>query len=291
MTCRKRHPSHSAFVAACAFTAVWLASPTTTAAERTASATAVAGRAAQGSTEVPDFSGVWVRAWREAQLFDPPDSGPGPVTGDPAWPHIRGGASPWIADLRSPILRPEARAHLSALADQQKAGHAIFDNDTLCLPLGVLATLNLFDAIQILQTPSQVIFIYARDHQVRYVHLNRPHAKVVTPSWYGESVGHYEGKTLVVDTIGMNDKTLVDRYGTTHSTSLHTVERYRFSDDGVFQVTVTVEDPATFTTPWTAKGSYRHDPKTVFEEIVCAENNRGTSDGGIQPPTALKADF
>jgi hypothetical protein len=241
---------------------------------------------------VPDFSGVWFRAWRQAQLFDPPDSGPGPVTGDPAWPHVRGVNAPWIADLSSPILQPQTRARLQELGEQQKAGHALLDNDSLCLPLGVLASLNLFDAVQILQTPTQVTFLYARDHQVRFVYLNRPHSKAVRPSWYGESVGHYEGDILVVDTIGMNEKTLVDRYGTPHSDRLHTVERYRFSaSDAVLQATVTVEDPIAFRMPWTAKVDYRHDLTSTFEEIVCAENNRSTADQGIRLPTATKADF
>ncbi len=246
---------------------------------------------------LPDFSGIWLRAWTEQQLFDPPESGPGPVTGDPEWPHIRGANSPWIADLTSQILKPETRSRLKELADEQWGGLALLDNDSVCLPLGVLAALNTIDPTQILQTPTQVIFLYVRDHQVRIVDLNRAHIMAGGPTWYGDSVGHYEGDTLVVDTIGMNVKTLVDRYGTPHSSQLHTVERYRFSEnDGVLEASVTVEDPIVFTMAWSARFDYRHDPSSsfetsTFEEIVCAENNRPSGDPRMQIPTALNPDF
>ena len=240
---------------------------------------------------VPNLSGVWSRAWRVQQLFEPPDSGPGPVTGDPASPHVRGGNSPWIADLSSPILRPQTRDRLRQLADQQKAGHALLDNDTLCLPVGVLGSLNMFDPMQVLQTPTKVFLLYTRDHQVRVIYLDQPHSQNLSPTWYGESVGHYEGDILVVDTIGMNTKTLVDRYGTPHSDRLHTIERYRLSADGTLEVSVTVEDPITFTTTWSAKAAYKRGDPGGFEEIVCAENNPPISDQAIGFPAATNPDF
>jgi hypothetical protein len=178
------------------------------------------------------------------------------------------------------------------LADRQRAGHALLDNDTLCLPVGVLGSLNMFDAMQVLQTPTKVILLYARDHQIRVIYLDQPHSKDLSLSWYGESVGHYEGDTLVVDTIGMNSKTLVDRYGTPHSDQLHTIERYRRSEaDGTLEVSVTVEDPAVFTTPWSARAAYKRDAASRFEEIVCAENNPSTSNRAIEIPAATHPDF
>jgi hypothetical protein len=246
---------------------------------------------AQSAGPVPNISGIWERAWQERQLFDPPASGPGPVTGDPAHPHIRGANSPWIADATSPILRPETAAKLRAFAEQQFAGKALLDNDTLCLPIGVLGSLNMFDPLQILQTPTQVTFLYARDHQVRTVYLKRAHPPVLSQTWYGDSIGHYEGDTLVVDTIGMNDKTLVDRYGTPHSEQLHTVERYRPIAGGMIEASVVVEDPAVFTTIWSATAKCRQAENQSFEEIVCAENNPATVDPSLQIPTDPTPDF
>ena len=241
---------------------------------------------------IPDFSGVWTRAWKAFSLFDPPASGPGPVRIDPRYPHGRGTA-PWVADLTSPILQPVTRARLKDIGDNEKRGIALLKNDTKCLPLGVPAALNAMDQMQMLQTPTEVVFLYSRDHQVRFVYLNRPHPKDLRPTWYGDSVGHYEGDTLVVDTVGMNDKTLIDRFGTPHSDKLHMVERYRLSKDRkVLEVSAYFEDPVAFTEPWSALLNYQHDAENVLEEYVCAENNRAA--GGepeIPIPSALKADF
>ena len=94
-------------------------------------------------------------------------------------------------------------------------------------------------------------------------------------SWYGESVGHYEGgNILVVDTIGQNDKTQIDRFGTTHSDKIHVVERYRLSPNGEeFEVQFTVEDPGAFTMPWSGRARFR-SREGNWDEQICAENNR-----------------
>ena len=243
----------------------------------------------------PDFSGIWIRAWKQSQLFDPPDSGPGPVVGDSAYPHTPGHPNdPWVADLSNPILRPATRAKLKAIGEGEVAGSPLLKNDTLCLPLGIAAALNVFDEMQVLQTPTQVIFLYARDHQVRFVKLDKGHGKIATQTWYGDSVGHYEEDTLVVDTIGMNDKTIIDRFGTPHSDTLHIVERYRLTPDRTrLQATVTFEDLVVFTAPWSARLDYGHDPGSpLFEEIICAENNRASGpQHPISIPTAAKPDF
>jgi hypothetical protein len=135
----------------------------------------------------------------------------------------------------------------------------------------------------------------------------------VKPSWYGESVGHYEGDTLVVDTIGTSDKSLVDNFGTPHTAQLHTVERYRITDNGMrLEVRLHVEDPGTFTTPWDAIQRYRRVEPRVAEppkraddflsaagnagpmlESSCAENPHGLFDapGTLPIPEATKSDF
>src|SRR5258705_10708035 len=102
---------------------------------------------------------------------------------------------------------------------------------------------------------------WGQDLQLRLVFLNQPHSPNPKPSWYGESVGHYEnGDTLVVDTIGLNDKTFVDNYRTPHTTKLHVVERFQIVKDATeLLVNVRVEDPGAFTMPWTAVQRYRKD--------------------------------
>ena len=98
-----------------------------------------------------------------------------------------------------------------------------------------------------MQTPKEVVMIFSGDQQVRHVYLDVPHSANPKPSWYGESVGHYEGDTLVVDTIGRTSKTFVDNYRTPHSEQLHVIERWRMTDGGkTLEVRFRVEDPETF---------------------------------------------
>ena len=90
--------------------------------------------------------------------------------------------------------------------------------------------------IQMLQEPDKITILYSNpDHEVRQVRMNRSHPAKVTPSWYGDSVGHYEGDTLVIDTVGIKNlrpSAMADVYGTPATTeALYVVERYRLVDD------------------------------------------------------------
>jgi hypothetical protein len=97
-----------------------------------------------------------------------------------------------------------------------------------------------FQPLYFVQTPREVVLVYSSDEQVRHVYLDVPHSANPKPSWYGDLVGHYEGDTLVVDTIGMNDKTFIDAYRTPHTEKLHVVERFRMVDGGkAMQVRIT----------------------------------------------------
>ena len=116
-----------------------------------------------------------------------------------------------------------------------------------------------------------------------------PTRPIPKPSWYGESVGHYEGDTLVVDTIGLNDKTVVDVYRTPHTEKLHVVERWRMVDGGkAMEVIFTVDDPDAFYEPWTGMRRYRRVEQEAYEKI-CAENNTNLFD--YHMPTAEQAGF
>ena len=87
--------------------------------------------------------------------------------------------------------------------------------------------------MQMLHQPDKITILYADDHEVRRVRMNQPHPAHVTPSWYGDSVGHYEGDTLVIDTVGIKTDrpyAMVDFFGTPYSGALHVVERYRLLD-------------------------------------------------------------
>ena len=144
--------------------------------------------------------------------------------------------------------------------------------------------------IYFIQTPTEVLIMTQLNQEVRHVYLNVFHSEHVKPSWWGESVGHYEGDALVVDTIGMNRQTFVDNFRTPHSDKLHTIERFKIAADGKsMDVSLLVEDPGAFTMPWNALQHYtRADQERL--EVVCAENT--TDIGGIDPlPVADRPDF
>jgi len=257
--------------------------------------------AADGAT-VPDFSSNNT-AWDGAgeNEFIAPNSGPGPVTSDPAHPYVSnfaarrtGGQPNWrVADLGNPILKPWVVEALRKMNADALADKAMFTREARCWPTGVPAMLLNPGRLYFVQTPKQVWIIQEADHRVRRVYLNQPHSASPKPSWYGESVGHYEGgDTLVVDTIGMNDKSFVDSYRTPHTTQIHVVERFKLIDAGkALEVNFTVDDPGAFNMPWSAGKRWRRAQGTLAEE-ACAENNAEYFHYDVEPlPQAEKPDF
>jgi len=248
--------------------------------------------------------------------FIPAPSGPQPVTFDPAHPFINNPieynvARPGtkdetqqptfpVADLTNPILQPWAREELKKRNDLVLSGDYAATPKERCWPIGVPGFLLYpVQPVYFVQSPKEVVLIWAEDHQVRHIYLNVPHSTRVTPSWFGESVGRYEGDTLVVDTVGLNTRTFIDSFLTPHTDKLHVVERFRIVDGGkAMEVQLHVEDPGAFTMPWNATQRYRRvdeagkatDVRQMggpMEEMACAENNRGI--GPI--PVAATADF
>ena len=244
---------------------------------------------------VPDFSGFWTHGVAAIDFESPPAGGPGPVQNTTFLANPEATRNPiWVGNYKNPILQPWAAEAVKKFGDSEKAGRSIPTASMICMPSGVPNALTLMGPMEILQAKDAVTLVHQRDHQVRIVYLNRAHSAHVTPSWYGESVGHYEGDTLVVDTIGLNDKTVTDRNGTPHSDAMHVVERYRTVDGGkTMQVQFTVDDPKAFTTPWSAMVQFQRDPsQLVLEEEICAENDLDAVTKTSFPiPTAQKADF
>ena len=239
------------------------------------------------SNAVPDLSAGGA-AWKNTHNdFILPKTGAGPVTWDPAHPYFGNGDGPTptsrVADLTNPILMPWVKESLQKFNANALAGKPQFTPIARCWPNGVPGSILLrLNPMFIAQTPDKVTFLYQSDHQVRHIYMNVPHSKTVTPSWYGESIGHYDGDTLVVDTIGVTTKVAVDYYLTPHTDKLHVVERYRVVDDGkTLEVTFKVDDEGAFSMPWSASQRYRKLDDTPMEEVVCAE---GEAFAPIQDP-------
>jgi hypothetical protein len=256
--------------------------------------------AAPGKPAPPDFSSNfagWVGFNGAGPFFEAvPGRLPGPVTSDPAHPFVPNGtnAQPTfrIADLTNPNLKPWVKEQMKKDIDEILAGKTAFTAQSSCMPEGVPMFMGLGgpNPIVFLQTPKEVWMIFTSDHQVRRIYLDVAHSANPKPSWYGESVGHYEGDTLVVDTIGQNEKTFVDIYRTPHTKKLHVVERWKMTDDGQMMESVfTVEDPDAFYRPWTGMRRYRRAQQEP-DEAPCAENNSANL-FDYHIPQADKPDF
>jgi hypothetical protein len=202
-----------------------------------------------------------------------------------------------LGDLSNPNLKPWVVDYLKKANDELLARGIRYASRASCRPGGVpqfLIYAGAFEHIYFLQTPKEVVLIHQANTEVRHIYLNVEHSEHPSPSWYGESVGHYEGDELVVDTIGFNDKTLLDdTYNVPHTTQLHVAERFKLIEEGkTLQVNVTVEDPDAFNAPWSAIVRYRHlAPPVLLTEEPCAENNVDNIGNRYNIPTAAKPVF
>lgn len=291
----------------------------------------------QGTTSIPDFSGIWGHL--SIPPFEPPLTGRGPVTGlmrvkqtstfapgNGALASERLASNPgqWVGDYTNPILKPEAAEIVKQHGDIARTFVVYPTPNNQCWPGGVPFVFWNF-GMQMLQQKDAVTILYLNDHEVRHVRLNAQHPAHVMPSWYGDSVGRYEGDMLVIDTVGIKKGpfAMLDLYGTPFTERLHVVERYRLidhdaakeveerpdrdgfdvvvSDNGLardldykgkaLQLDFTVEDEGVFTTPWSARVTYQR-PLGDWAEAVCAENPRATyltKDSAL--PRADKPDF
>jgi len=306
-------------------------------------ATPVAGAASitkQSAASVPEFSRLWANTLGPG--FSPPVSGPGPVLNkarqraavdiygkdiSPANAPIVSVGGRRVGDHTAPILQPWAADIVKAHAEKELNDGPAHNPINQCRPGGVpFVFYNL--GMAMLQKRDSITILYVFDHEVRHVRLNEAHPAQVTPSWFGDSVGYYEGDILVIDTVGIKTGpyTMVDQFGTPHTDKLHVVERYRLidydaakqafergakenasfvrNDSGVvvdlndkgkhLQLDFTVEDPGAFTTPWSATVIYRPGVnvggRPQMPEAVCAENpHELTRQAAV--PSADKPDF
>ncbi len=138
-----------------------------------------------------------------------------------------------------------------------------------CLPMG-LPRLSTYPQ-KFVQTPSQIIILDEGDiHTFRIVYLNgRQHPAEVNPTWYGDSIGRWDGDTLVVDTVGFNDRTWLDAVGHPHTDQLHVTERYRRPEMNTLSREVTVEDRGAYAKPFTLEGSFKLLSNREIRERYC----------------------
>lgn len=151
----------------------------------------------------------------------------------------------------------------------------IDDPLTKCLPIGPARGIQAgIMPFQVVQTPTVFTILFENQHTFRIIHTDgRSHPKDLDPTWFGDSVGHWEGDTLVVDTVGVDDRTWLDTAGHEHSDQLHLVERFQKVDNNTIKWTVTFEDPKFFTEPWSVTLPITRQ-NTEIMSYSCEENEK-----------------
>lgn len=278
--------------------------------------------AAENTTSLPDFSGMW---GRNAFNFEPIPGGPGPLVNLSRLSDGTGDPGQIVGDFRNPILKPQAAEIVRTKGEISKSGDTYPDPSNRCGSWAPPFTYAMELGAQILQTNDHITMIYSQDDQVRHVRLNASHPRNLKPSPMGDSIGHYEGNTLVVDTVGVEAApySMIDRFGVPVTEALHVVERYQLIDGAAaklaqenyekregrvggvpgamaidpdmnlkgLQIQLTIEDPNMFTAPWSANVTYRR-ARAQWLEQICAEDSFDYNKGmPAEIPKAAKPDF
>src|SRR6266851_1441290 len=152
----------------------------------------------------------------------------------------------------------------------------IDDPLTQCLPIGPARGIQAgIMPFQIVQTTSVLTILFENQHTFRIIHTDgRSHPMDIDPTWFGDSIGKWDGDALVVDTVGFNDKAWFDDAAHPHTEKLHVTERYRRVDFGHMDFDVTIDDPGAYTRPFTLYGHSHLLEHTEIMEYVCLENHQ-----------------
>jgi hypothetical protein len=226
-----------------------------------AQTTSQAGAAkAQSAGPTPDLSGVWEQhpptSARRFAIYSFTGEIP-PMT-------------PW-AEARYKAAKPSFGP--LAVPDSTDPVNPTTGTDVGCSPPGVPRIYVHPYPFEIVQVPGRVIMIYEFSHFVRQIFADgQQHPQDLTPTWMGDSIGKWEGDTLVVDTVGFNDKTWLDRGGLPHSEDLHVVERIRRTDHDTLEVKIAIDDPKAYTKTWGGQLIFQLKRGWKIMEFICEDN-------------------
>jgi hypothetical protein len=203
----------------------------------------------------PDFTGVWDHPY----VPDMSTSRSGLQKGAGPLPYTAAGA-----------------ANIKAY-DPEKDG----DYTGMCMPFGLMRSVNAPYPIHIVQNPTHLIFLFEQNNWFHIVPFAAGHRKELEPTWFGDSIARWDGDTLVIDTIGFNGFTRLDTLGNPHSEKLHLVQRFTRTDAGHIRFEVTVDDPVYYTKPWTNERTFTLSNGSLIE-YSCEENNKSLWEGRIK---------
>ena len=230
-----------------------------------AGAADAAAPAKKRAVRLPDWSGVWNPA--ERNIFDPQ-----------ALPPVRKGEEGFLPDTsyarEYPPYTPEYAARYEATLKRTREGFGT-DPSGRCIPPGFPRIMNTPFPLEFIIAPERTTILFEAWGQTRRIWTDgRGHPKDPDPAYNGDSIGHWEGDTLVIDTVGMRDDVNFDVTGAPHSDAIHATERMRRRNADTIEDRITVEDPKAFTRPWTVTRTYTRKPGWKIAEFVCVENQR-----------------
>jgi hypothetical protein len=206
----------------------------------------------------PDLSGLWTR------LRDKGATQRGYLSFILDFNQVVAPMTPWAA---------EKFKKTNAMYHGADAKTVLSDPIFRCEPPGVPRIYLMNFPVQIVQIPGQVLMLFEYDHFIRRIFTDgRPHDLDQGPLWMGDTTGKWEGDTLIADTVGFNDKTLIDRVGHLHSDSMHIVERIRRLDHDTLEIEFTIDDPKAYKQSWGTKLVFQLRPDWKIMENVCEDN-------------------
>jgi hypothetical protein len=264
-TLRKEFPVLNLKLLTLALLAMWAFSPSMLA------QTSARSRSAQPDAVAPvtDLSGVWLRDPGRVSAFEFPRN-PAPMT-------------PWGAAKFSTAKNTHGPNPVIDMASNTDPFLKA------CEPLGVPRVLLANHPFKMVPAKGEMIVLYERSHDFREIYLDgREHPKDLEPSWWGHSIGKWDGDTLVVDTVSLDDRAWLDYQGLPHSDQLHVIERYRRVDHDTLQLDLTIDDPKTYTKSWSVSYIYKLKPWDIGEEI-CTLSSEKNFDQGIVDPASVAA--
>jgi hypothetical protein len=205
-----------------------------------------APREAPGALPSHDLSGVW-SGRQNADTFGPTE------------PPLQ----PW-AEAKFKTVKPGYGPQASALSEDPLSD---------CLPPGLPRIFLVPFPMQIVQLPNEVVILFEYDHFVLHIDTSgREHPPNIAPTWMGDSVGKWEGETLVVDTVGLTEKSWLDQVGHPHSNALHVVERFKRVDHRTLEDDIAFDDPRAYTRPWTGQVIFKLRPGWHLMEYICEDH-------------------
>src|SRR5712671_3367986 len=242
---------------------------------------------AETAMPIPDFSGLW---GRNAFDFEPAPGNPKPVDNLVRLPNGAGNASMLVGDYNNALLKPETAAVVKRRGELALSGASVPDPSNQCAPFAPPFTFSMELGVRLFQAKDHVTFLYNQDDQVRRVWLNRAHPRNVKPTPMGDSVGRYEGDTLVIDTVGIatGPLAIIERYRLIDGAAAKEAAERHIRENGPMglagavlvdpnfpgkglQLEIRIEDREEFTAPWSAVVTYRRIMGPWLEQI-CAED-------------------